>query len=108
MKDGIYKVVFDSNVNLNGNCDGIVTIRDGHVNGGDYVCYYKGIFDGDKLSLNVIRHNPNDTTVFNGVDNVVLDLTVSEMPGGGSFKGKVKSNSTLTIAGGMHLLSDLA
>ncbi|UYU30291.1 GrlR family regulatory protein [Siccibacter colletis] len=107
MKNGIYKVIFDSNVNRNGNCDGIVTVRDDRLNGGDYVCYYQGVFDGNKISLKVVRHNPNDTTVFNGVDNVDLDLTLNELPGGTVFKGSVKGRPGLVIAGSMHYLSDI-
>jgi len=108
MKDGIYKVIFDSNVNRNGNCDGIVSIRDGHLNGGDYVCYYKGVFESNKLSLTVVRHNPNDTTVFNGADNLDLEIKISELHGGAIFNGHVKGNPSLTIAGGIHYLSELA
>lgn len=108
MKNGIYKVFFDSNVNRNGTCDGIVSVRDGHVNGGDYVCYYKGNLEGNKLTLNVVRHNPNDTTVFNGVDDVVLELTISEMHDGGVFDGKVKNMPQVSITGSMLFLSDIA
>ncbi|OVZ89932.1 hypothetical protein CBW58_18100 [Yersinia frederiksenii] len=107
MKNGIYKVAFDSNVNRNGNCDGIITIRDKHINGGDYVCFYQGILAGNKVALKVVRHNPNDTTVFNGLDNVELELTVNELPGGAVFNGHVKGRSDQTLAGKMHFLSDL-
>ncbi|HHR0680468.1 TPA: hypothetical protein ACS1FU_003078 [Klebsiella aerogenes] len=108
MKNGIYKVIFNSNVNKNGNCDGIVTINDGHLNGGDYVCYYKGVFEGNNIKLNVVRHNPHDTTVFNGLDDVVLDLIVNEMAGGGVFNGKVVGKSELTISGSLQFLSEIS
>ncbi|HIC2867424.1 TPA: hypothetical protein ACW0UL_004655 [Citrobacter freundii] len=107
MKDGIYKVTFDSNVNRNGRCDGIITIMDGKVSGGDYVCFYRGTLTEDKIELQVVRHNPNDTTVFNGVDDVTLQLAIKEMHGGAVFNGAVKGQSSLTISGGMHFLSDL-
>lgn len=107
MKDGIYKVAFDSNVNRNGECDGIITIRDNHINGGDYVCYYRGILDSDGVTLQVVRHNPNDTTVFNGVDNVELVLKFKDMPDGTRFEGHVWSRPDLAIAGSLKYLSEL-
>lgn len=108
MKDGIYKVTFDSNVNRNGRCDGIITIMNGKVSGGDYVCFYRGKLAEGKIELQVVRHNPNDTTVFNGVDDVTLLLAVKETHGGAIFDGTVKGQPSFTISGGMHFLSDLA
>ena len=107
MKNGIYKVIFDSNVNQNGRCDGIITVIDGKISGGDYVCFYRGKLVSNQIELKVVRHNPHDTTVFNGVDDVTLLLTVKEMPGGTIFNGAVKGQPNLTISGGMHFLSDL-
>ncbi|CAI0825594.1 negative regulator GrlR [Serratia proteamaculans] len=107
MKDGIYKVIFDSNVNRNGQCDGIISIRDNHVNGGDYVCFYQGILKNNEVELKVVRHNPHDTTVFNGVDNLELLLTVKEVLGGAIFEGKVKGHNDLSLTGRMNYLSEL-
>ncbi|ELE6318423.1 hypothetical protein RMP33_002612 [Salmonella enterica] len=55
MKDGLYKVVFDSNVNPNGQCDGIVSIRDNRINGGDYVCFYRGLIQSGGVNGSVIQ-----------------------------------------------------
>ena len=107
MKDGIYKVVFDSNVNQNGQCDGVISIRENHINGGDYVCFYRGIINSGGVNLQVVRHNPNDTTVFNGVDNVELVLKFMERPDGANFEGHVWSRPDLTICGSLKFLSDL-
>ncbi|MGK9173380.1 negative regulator GrlR [Yokenella regensburgei] len=107
MKDGIYKVVFDSNVNPNGQCDGIVSIRDNHINGGDYVCFYRGLIKSSGVTLQVVRHNPNDTTVFNGVDSVDLALQFEEVGEGAVFNGSVLSRPDLTISGSLKFLSDL-
>ncbi|EAA9770508.1 negative regulator GrlR [Salmonella enterica subsp. enterica] len=107
MKDGLYKVVFDSNVNPNGQCDGIVSIRDNRINGGDYVCFYRGLIQSGGVTLQVVRHNPNDTTVFNGVDNVELALQVKEIGEGAIFNGSVWSRPDLTISGSLTFLSEL-
>ena len=40
MKNGIYFAKFDSNMSDWG--DGIITIRENKVNGGDFACFYQG------------------------------------------------------------------
>lgn len=107
MKDGIYKIAFDTNVNRNGQLDGIVTVKDGHINGGDYVCYYQGVLSGDKVTVRSVPHNKNDTTAFNNHDAVELELTLKEVGSSYHFQGAVKGNPSQTINGKLHFLNDL-
>lgn len=108
MKDGIYKLLFNTNVNRNGVLDGILTVRDGHINGGDYVCYYKGVVKGNKASVMSIPHNKSDTTAFNGKGPLDLDLTIEEQGSSYVFQGYPKDTPSHTIHGEIHFLSDLA
>ena len=107
MKDGIYKIAFDTNVNRNGQLDGIVTVKDGHINGGDYVCYYQGVLSDDKVLIKSVPHNKNDTTAFNNYDAVELDLTISDAGSHYSFSGSVKGNPSQKIHGKLHFLNTL-
>lgn len=108
MKDGIYKIIFTTNVNRNGMLDGIVTVRDGAINGGDYVCFYKGHVKANKASLKSVPHNKNDTTAFNGRDAVDLELIIEDHINHVLFKGYVKGNESQTIHGQLNFLSELA
>lgn len=107
MKDGIYKVVFESNGQRNGQCDGVISIRKNHLNGGDNVFFYRGIINSEGLSLRVTRINPGDTTVMNGIDNVELVLKLNESSFGANFEGHVWSRPDLTVRGSLTFLSDL-
>lgn len=104
MKDGIYRVTFDSNQNDYG--FGIVTVRNGSLNGGDHTCYYQGVFMGDKVDLRVVTYNKNNTSVFGDIDKFNLDLRFKEMPGGAIFDGYVSGRPDLKLTGSMHFLDD--
>lgn len=108
MKDGIYKLIFNTNVNKNGMLDGILIVRDGRINGGDYVCYYKGVVNGNKVSVKSVPHNKNDTTAFNGNEAVDLDLTIEAQGEAYVFQGYPIDNTSHTIHGEIHFLSELS
>ncbi|HHG9960380.1 TPA: hypothetical protein ACPZLH_001556 [Yersinia enterocolitica] len=108
MKDGIYKLIFNTNVNPNGQLDGIVTVRDGAINGGDYVCYYKGSVSGNKASVKSVPHNKRDTTAFNGKVPLDLELSIEDHGNHYLFKGYIKDDRSQTIHGQLNFLSDLA
>ena len=107
MKDGIYKLIFNTNVNKNGMLDGILTVREGRINGGDYVCYYKGLVNGNKVSVTSVPHNKNDTTAFNGNEAVNLDLTIEAQGDAYIFQGYSIGSPSQTIYGEIHYLSEL-
>ena len=104
MKDGIYRVTFDSNQNDYG--FGIVTVRDGAINGGDHTCYYQGVLIGEKVDLRVVTYNKNNTSVFGAIDKFNLDLTCKEMNGGAVFDGSVFGRPDMKLTGSMHFLDD--
>lgn len=108
MKDGIYKIIFNTNVNPNGMLDGIVTIRDGAINGGDYVCFYKGYIKANKASLKSVPHNKKDTNAFNGKSEVDLELTIEDHLSHVLFRGHVEGDESKTIHGQLNFLSELA
>ena len=108
MKDGIYRLIFNTNVNHNGQLDGIVVVKDGKINGGDYVCFYKGEVSGAKAIVKSTPHNKNDTTAFNAYEPVELELTIEDHITHYLFKGNVKGYQSQAIYGQMNFLSDLA
>lgn len=108
MKDGIYQLIFNTNVNLNGQLNGIVVVKNDTINGGDYVCYYKGLVSGNKASVRSVPHNKNDTTAFNGHSPLDLDLLIEDHGSHYLFKGQVKENSSQVIHGQLNFLSSLA
>lgn len=105
MKDGIYKVTFDSNQNDYGY--GIVTVKSGSINGGDETCYYQGVLFGNKADLRVVTHNKSNTSVFGPIDKFDLDLSFNDMPGGAIFNGCIKNQPDMKIKGSMHFLDDI-
>ena len=108
MKDGIYKLIFNTNVNPNGKLDGVVTVRDGAINGGDYVCYYKGKVTGSKASVKSVPHNKHDTNAFNGKTPLDLGLSIEDHGNHYLFKGHIKEDHSKTIHGQLNFLSELA
>ena len=108
MKDGIYKIIFNTNVNRNGQLDGIVIVNDGKINGGDYVCYYKGLVSGREASVKSVPHNKNDTTAFNSKDPLDLSLTIEDHGNHYLFKGHIKDDPSQIIHGQLNFLSTLA
>lgn len=107
MKDGIYKIIFNTNVNKNGQLDGIVVVKDGKLNGGDYVCYYKGSSDGAKVFVQSVPHNLKETNAFNDNKAVYLELAIEDHSTHYLFKGHVKGDKSLVIEGQMNFLSEL-
>lgn len=105
MKDGLYRVAFDSNQNDYG--FGVVSVRNNSINGGDSVCYYQGVLLGNKADLRVVTHNKGETSVFGNLDKFDLELTLKEMPGGAVFNGHIKGRPDMQLTGGMHFLDDL-
>jgi hypothetical protein len=108
MKDGIYKIIFNTNVNRNGMLNGVLTVRDGRINGGDYVCYYKGKVSGNTAEVKSVPHNKHDTNAFNGHSPVDLELRIEEHGPVYLFKGNVVGDRANEIHGELHFLSDLA
>lgn len=108
MKDGIYKLIFNTNVNKNGALDGIVVVQNGKINGGDYVCIYKGSVNGKTASVKSIPYNKNDTTAFNGHSVLDLEIQIEDHMSHYLFKGHVKGDMSQTIFGQLNFLSELA
>lgn len=77
MKNGIYYVVFRSNNQDSGT--GTVVVKDNKVNGGDYGFTYKGMIDGNKVTLHVSQHDRSVISVFGGVSAFNLDLAINEV-----------------------------
>lgn len=107
MKNGIYKLIFNTNVNNNGNLDGIVVIDNETINGGDYVCYYQGVVNGNKASVKSIPHNSKDTNAFNGKSPLDLELTLEGHGNHYLFKGHLKGDPSSTIQGQLNYLNHL-
>lgn len=108
MKDGIYKLVFNTNVNKNGQLDGIVVVQDGKINGGDYVCFYKGSVNGVKGTVKSVPYNKNDTTAFNGQSPLELEILIEDHNSHYLFKGHIKDDHSKVIHGQLNFLSELA
>ena len=105
MKNGIYKVNFDSNQNDYGN--GIISVNNGSINGGDYVCYYQGVILGSGVDLRVVRYNKQATTVFGTLDKIDLNIMLKDSLEQITFSGSVKGHPHLKLTGNMTFLDEL-
>jgi len=105
MKSGLYHVSFKAGNQSFG--DGIVTIKDGVVNGGDDGYVYTGplIIAGQQLSgqLHVHRWNASRQSIFGPLPSFDLTLAGSANDATGTFSvaGSVtgQPNMTITITG---------
>lgn len=92
MQDGIYHVSFSASTGDSG--QGLVVIKDGAVNGGDYSHLYTGQLKKTGTSVtgrfNVKCWNPEGISVFGKIDNFDLDL-----------RGQANSADSFTISGGI-------
>lgn len=95
MKDGLYHVNFQSNQQDFG--DGVVTVKDNHVNGGDYAYFYQGIIEGDSILLSVKRHNDQATSVFGPATEFNLELKITQVMGFYYLEGHVQGQPHLVI-----------
>lgn len=86
MKDGIYFVVFKSNIQDFG--DGTVVVRDGVVNGGDYGFSYQGKINNNSLKLNAKQHDKDVVSVFGDITSYELVLDIKPTDNGYDLVGK--------------------
>lgn len=105
MKNGIYKLIFNTNVNTNGNLDGVVVINDGAINGGGHASYYQGIINGNKALVKSTPYSENDATSFNGTVPLDLELTIQNHGDHYIFKGHIKDDASNTIFGKLDYLN---
>ncbi|MDN8598637.1 negative regulator GrlR [Citrobacter sp. S2-9] len=96
MKDGIYFVVFRSNQRDFGN--GTVVVKDNAVNGGDFGFTYRGKIEGGMLTLRVNQHDPSASSVFPGVKNFELSLSLQESGRGYQLNGSVVGMPQMKIS----------
>ena len=95
MKDGIYFVRFSRDLQDFG--EGIAVIKNNTVNGGDYVCTYRGKTAGNSLDLQVTQHNPSVDTIFGNIETFIIQLSITPSEDGYQLSGTVKDNSNLQI-----------
>lgn len=105
MKDGLYHVNFQSNQQDFG--VGVVTVKDNHVNGGDYAYFYQGIVEGDSLLLRVKRHNDQATSVFGPIKEFNLELKVNPVMGFYFLEGNVQGQPQFAIKIKATILAEL-
>ena len=105
MKDGIYFVKFSRDLQAFG--EGIAVIQNNTVNGGDYVCTYRGKASGNKLDLQVTQHNPSVETIFGNIQNFVMQLKIVPSEEGYQLAGTVKNNSNLQVAVSIRFLGEV-
>ena len=104
MQDGIYHVRFSSSVGGSG--EGLVVLKQGSANGGDFGYLYTGQFNSDRESLsgrlNIKRWNPSSASVFGPLVDFDLQLTGKPNDDGGfTLSGGIAGQPglTITIAG---------
>ncbi|MCP9270371.1 negative regulator GrlR [Xenorhabdus sp. XENO-1] len=105
MKDGIYFVSFRSNVQDFGN--GAVVVRNNVINGGDYVCTYRGRLTHNSITLTVEQHNKEGISVFGNISKFNLLLSVQETSIGYSLNGIVEGMPELKIETQAKFIGDL-
>lgn len=112
MTDGIYHVRFSSSTQDFG--EGIVTVKDGHIYGGDHGYLYlgkasEGAGVGIEGQLRIKRWNPAVASVFGNIQEFELQLQGSQVVDRSfNVSGNVvgQPNSKINISG--RFLSDLA
>ncbi|EAY7746636.1 TPA: negative regulator GrlR [Salmonella enterica] len=105
MKDGIYFVVFRSNQRDFGN--GTVVVKNDAVNGGDFGFTYQGKIEGNQLILRVSQHDLSVTSVFPGVKNFELSLSLQERGRDYQLNGSVVGIPQMQISIGAKYIGDL-
>jgi len=95
MKDGLYHVNFKSNQQDFG--VGIVTVKGGKVNGGDYAYFYQGDITEDSALLKVTRFNDQATSVFGPVKEFYLELKVKPVTGYHILEGNIQGQPSMQI-----------
>jgi len=105
MKDGIYFVRFSRDLQDFG--EGIAVIQNNTVNGGDYVCTYKGKAASNKLDLHVTQHNPSVETIFGNIQDFILQLNIIPSEDGYQLSGTVKDNNNLQVAVSVRYLGEV-
>jgi T3SS negative regulator,GrlR len=95
MKDGLYAVTFVSNQQDNGG--GVISIRDGALNGGDTGYTYQGIINDGKTTLQVKQHNDQVISVFEITGNFDVDLNFNDTEEGFEAEGRVQGSQDLAI-----------
>lgn len=102
MKDGIYFVRFSRDLEDFG--EGIAVIQNNTVNGGDYVCTYRGKISGNNVDLEVTQHNPSVDTIFGNIKTLIVQLNITTTENGYQLSGVVKDNSDLQVAASVRYL----
>ncbi|WP_158092417.1 GrlR family regulatory protein [Gilliamella sp. N-G2] len=105
MKNGLYFAKFNSNMSDWG--DGVITIQENKVNGGDFACFYQGEIKGSKIILHVTQHSTQRTSVFGDLKEFDLDLDIKEFSSNLEASGNVVGQPHLTIQIQLKFLSDL-
>jgi len=105
MKDGIYFVRFSRDLQDFG--EGIAIIQNNIVNGGDYVCTYRGKATGNKVDLHITQHNPSVETIFGDIKNFIVQLNIIPDEEGYQLSGTVKDNGNLKVAVSIRYLGDV-
>lgn len=106
MKDGLYHVSFKSNQQDFGT--GVVTVKDGKVNGGDFAYFYQGDISEDSAILKVTQHNAQATSVFGPIKEFFLELKVKPVMGYHILEGNVQGQPGMQIQIHTKLLAPLA
>lgn len=106
MKDGLYHVNFRSNQQDFGN--GVVTVKEGRVNGGDYAYFYQGEITEDSALLKVTQHNAQATSVFGPIKEFFLELRVKPAGEAHILEGHVQGHPEMQIQIHTKYLSQLA
>lgn len=109
IKDGLYVVSFSSS---DDHGTGVVVVKDGAVNGGDYAYTYQGHLvqqEGAVSStLEVSRYNPTAQSIFGPVENFELELSGNVNGNRFDMTGNVKGQPSHTINVAARHFKDLA
>lgn len=104
MKNGIYFATFGTGTDAGG---GLITIRDGVLNGGDQWFLYRGVllFNGDNFEskLRITQYQGGNTSVFGNVGDFELSLVGRFVDGDDARPASIQGIGTTTIALGVKL-----
>jgi len=93
MKEGIYSVVFESNMPALALGEGIIVVSDGCIHGGDIAFTCRGVLRPPEVSLEIYRYDQEIPSILGMEGDYVLDMRYRRTREGEyTFTGQVRGD----------------
>ncbi|MCW2254361.1 hypothetical protein M2263_000452 [Providencia alcalifaciens] len=105
MNDGIYFITFRSSLSEYG--EATIVVKDGVINGGNYVCVYHGKVTGKIIELTIKRHDHESAHALGYDEECKLILVLRENNKDCFMLGSAINNSDKKIEASAKYIGDL-